>query len=47
MAATDTHAIIEEPLEAVVSVRYVPRPYNEDQMPLQESPEKAVRRVGG
>jgi hypothetical protein len=31
---TDTHAIIEELLEAVFSVRSVPRLYNEDQLPL-------------
>jgi hypothetical protein len=34
MAATDAHATIEEPLEAVLPVRSVPRLYNEDQSPL-------------
>jgi hypothetical protein len=47
MAVTDTHATIEELVEAVVSVRSVPRLYNEDQLPLDESLETAVRRIGG
>jgi hypothetical protein len=34
-------------MEAVFSVQSVPRLYNEDQLPLRESPETAVRRVGG
>jgi hypothetical protein len=33
MAATDTHTIIEELLEAVFSVRSAPRLYNEGQLP--------------
>jgi hypothetical protein len=37
MAATDTHATIKELLEAVVSVRSVPRLYNEGQLPLERS----------
>jgi hypothetical protein len=47
MAATDTHATIEELLEAVFSVLSVPRLYNEGQLPLRNSPEMAVRRVRG
>jgi hypothetical protein len=47
MAATDTHTTIEELLEAVFSVRSVRRLYNEDQLPLRESLESAVRSVGG
>jgi hypothetical protein len=30
MAAIDAHVVIEELLEAVFSVRSVPRPYTED-----------------
>jgi hypothetical protein len=37
MAATDMHAITEELLEAMFSVRSVPRLYNEDQLPLPTS----------
>jgi hypothetical protein len=40
-------ATVEEMLEAVFSVRYVPRLYNEVQLPLDESLEPEVRRVGG
>jgi hypothetical protein len=47
MAATDTYATIEELLEALLSVRSVLRLYNEGQLPLEESFERAVRRVGG
>jgi hypothetical protein len=47
MAATDTHATIEELLEAVFSVRSVPRLYNESQLLLEESLWTVVRRVGG
>jgi hypothetical protein len=36
MATTDTHATIEEILEAVFFVRSLPRLYNEDQLPLKE-----------
>jgi hypothetical protein len=46
MAITDMNAT-EELLSAVFSVRSVLRLYNEDQLPLEESPETAVRRVGG
>jgi hypothetical protein len=46
MAATDTHATVEEMLEAMFSVRSVPRLYNEVQLSLEESLETAVRRVG-
>jgi hypothetical protein len=45
MAATYMHATIEELLEVVFSVQSMPRLYNESQLPLQESPEMAVRRV--
>jgi hypothetical protein len=34
MTATDTHATIEELLEAVFSVRSVPRLYNEEQLTI-------------
>jgi hypothetical protein len=47
MDVTDTHETIEELLEAVFSVRSVPRLYNEDQLPLRGSLETAVRRAGG
>jgi hypothetical protein len=40
MAATDTHVTIEELLEAVFSVRSVPRLYNEDQLLLAVSPSR-------
>jgi hypothetical protein len=46
MAATDTHATIEELSEEEFSVRSVPRLYNEGRLPLEESPETIVRRVG-
>jgi hypothetical protein len=36
MAATDTNGTIEL-VEAAFSVRSVPRLYNEDQLPLEES----------
>jgi hypothetical protein len=47
MAATGTYETIEELLEAVFFVWSVPRIYNEGQMPLEESLETAVRRIGG
>jgi hypothetical protein len=49
MTATDTHATIEELLEAVFSVRSVPTLYiyNEDQLPLEKSLETAARSLGG
>jgi hypothetical protein len=46
MAARDTHAKIEL-LEAVLSVRSVPRLYDEGQLPLEKILETAVRRVRG
>jgi hypothetical protein len=46
MAATDTHATVEELLVALFSVRSVPSLYNEGQLPSEESLEMAVRRVG-
>jgi hypothetical protein len=45
MATADTHATIVELLQAVFSVWSMPRLYDEDQLPLQESPETAVRRL--
>jgi hypothetical protein len=47
MAATDTHATIEELLVAVFSMQSVPMLNNEGQLPLQRSLETAVRRVEG
>jgi hypothetical protein len=47
MVATDTHATIEKMFKAVLSVRSVTRLYNEGQLPLEKSLEKAIRRVGG
>jgi hypothetical protein len=49
MAATDTHAAIEELLEAVFSVESVLMLYNEDHLSLRELywVWDAVRRVGG
>jgi hypothetical protein len=47
MAATDIHATTEELLEAVFSVRSVPKLYNKSQLPLDKSLESAVRKVGG
>jgi hypothetical protein len=46
MAATDKNATTEELLEAMFSVRSVPRLYNEGQLLLEEGLEMAVRRVG-
>jgi hypothetical protein len=46
MAARDKRATIDL-LEAVFSAQSVPRIYNEGQLPLEESLEKAVRRIGG
>jgi hypothetical protein len=37
---------VEKLLEKVISVLSVPRPCNENQLPLRESPETAVTRVG-
>jgi hypothetical protein len=34
IATTDMHTMIEELLEAVVSVKSMPRLYNKDQLPL-------------
>jgi hypothetical protein len=47
MAAKDTHAIIQELLEAKFSVWSVPTLYNGVHLPLEESLETAERRVGG
>jgi hypothetical protein len=47
MATTDLHGTTKEVLEEVFSVRSMPRLYNEDQLPSEESLETAVRRVGG
>jgi hypothetical protein len=44
--ATDTYAKIQELLLAVFSVRSVAMLYNEDQLPLRESSETAIRRAG-
>jgi hypothetical protein len=41
------HAAMEKVLEAVFSVLSMPRLYNEDQLPLRDSLETAVRKVGG
>jgi hypothetical protein len=46
MSATGTQATVDELLEAMFSVRSMPRLHNEDQMPLRESLETRVRRVG-
>jgi hypothetical protein len=40
MAATDMYMISEELLEAVSSVQSMPRPHNEDQLPLPVSQER-------
>jgi hypothetical protein len=45
MAATDTHATIEELLEAVFSVQSVQNLYNEGHLPLEKCLETAVKRV--
>jgi hypothetical protein len=47
MASTDTHATIQELLEAVFCVRSVPRLHNEGQLRLLQSFQTAVRRAGG
>jgi hypothetical protein len=47
IASTDTHAAIEELLKAVFSVGSVLRRCNEDQLPLEQILETAMRRVGG
>jgi hypothetical protein len=44
---TDMHITIHKLLEAVFSVQSVPRLHNKDQLPLRESLEMALRRVGG
>jgi hypothetical protein len=41
------HTTIEKLLEAVFFMQSVPRLYNEGQLPLEESLEMTVRRVGG
>jgi hypothetical protein len=40
MAARNMHATIEELLEAVFSVRSVPKPYDDDKLPLLVSLEQ-------
>jgi hypothetical protein len=45
MAEIDPHATIEELLEAMFSVRSVPRLYNEDQLPLRVSREGVCRQA--
>jgi hypothetical protein len=47
MAATNMHATTEELLEAMFSVRSVPRLQNKEQLRLRESLETAVTKVGG
>jgi hypothetical protein len=47
MPTTETHATIEELLEVMFSLRFVPRLYDEGQLPLQRSLETAARRIGG
>jgi hypothetical protein len=46
MATTDMHTPTEELLEVAFSVWTMPRLYKEGQLPLEESLETAVRRVG-
>jgi hypothetical protein len=46
MAVRDTYATIEELLEAVLSVQFVTRLYDEDQ-PIRDNSETAVSRVEG
>jgi hypothetical protein len=46
MAAAYTHATIEELLEAVFSMRSLPRLYKEEQLRLLATLGTAVRRVG-
>jgi hypothetical protein len=47
MAGTVAEATLEELLDEVFSVWFVPRLYNEEQLRLRERLEMAVRRVGG
>jgi hypothetical protein len=47
MAATNTHAAIEQLLEAPFSVLSVPGLYKEGQLPLEGSLETTVGTVGG
>jgi hypothetical protein len=47
MVAMDLHATTEELLEVVSCVRSMPRLYNEGQLPLEESFDTTVKRVGG
>jgi hypothetical protein len=47
MAAADTHATTGKLLEAMFSVRPLPRLYNDGQLPLETSLETAVRRAEG
>jgi hypothetical protein len=47
MAARETHGTIEELLEVMFSERSMPMLHNKGQLPLEDSLESAVRRVGG
>jgi hypothetical protein len=47
MATTDTHSTIEELLEAVFSLKSVPRLYNEGHLLLERRLQTALRTVGG
>jgi hypothetical protein len=47
MSSKDKDATIEELLEAMFSVRSVPRLYNEEQLQLRMNLETVVRRVEG
>jgi hypothetical protein len=47
LAKKYTNETKEKPLEAVFCVRSVPRVYNKSQLPLLESLETAVKRLGG
>jgi hypothetical protein len=47
MAARDTHTTTEELLKTMFPVAFVPRLYDEGQLPLEESRETALRGVGG
>jgi hypothetical protein len=46
MATTDTQTTVEELLEVVFSLLCAKTVYNKNQLPLQKSPEMAVKSVG-
>jgi hypothetical protein len=46
-SARNRRTTIEELLEAVLSMRFVPGLYNDCQLPLEECLETAMRRIGG